>query len=133
MVNSVDNHTHIEALGLGYVTPLPPSDHPNLLAIPASSFGEVDPDRYPGVTVHDTVEDALGVTRRAVITHSASFHQRQARGFEQTLAKARRQLAELQARLAGGRTRKTAAGIQTEIDNILAPRWLSRVITVTLT
>ena len=30
-------------------------------------------------------------------------------------------------------TRKTAAGIQTEIDKILAPRWLDRIITVHLT
>ena len=85
------------------------------------------------MSAHDTVVEALGVTRRAVITHSESFHQRQARGFEQTLTKARRQLAELQARLARGRTRKTATAIQTEIDKILAPRWLDRVITTTLT
>ena len=131
--NSAANHTHIECLGLGYVTSLPPSDHPELLAIPAASFAAVDPDRYEGVTAHDTTVTALGVTRRAIITHSASFHQRQVRGFEQTLTKARRQLSELQARLARGRTRKTAAGVQTEIDKILAPRWLNRVITVQLT
>jgi len=131
--NSAANHAHIERLGLGYVTSLPPSDHPQLLSIPASEFDEVDPDRYEGVTAHDTTVTALGVTRRAVITHSQSFHQRQARGFEQTLAKARRQLAELQARLARGRTRKDTAGIQAEIDKILAPRWLDRVITVQLT
>jgi transposase len=131
--NSADNHAHIERLGLGYVTSLPPSDHLQLLAIPASSFDEVDPDRYEGVTAHDTHVDALGVTRRAIITHSASFHQRQSRGFDQTLTKARQQLAELQARLARGRTRKTTAAIQTEIDKILAPRWLERVITTTLT
>jgi len=130
--NSADNHAHIEALGLGYVTSLPPSDHPQLLAIPASEFAEVDPDRYEGLTAHDTSVEALGVTRRAVITHSESFHQRQTRGFEQTLAKARRQLAELQQRLARGRTRKDTAGIQAEIDKILAPRWLDRVITVQL-
>lgn len=131
--NSADNHAHIEKLGLGYVTSLPPSDHPELLAIPASEFDVVDEDRFEGVTAHDTTVEALGVTRRAVITHSTSFHQRQARGFEQTSAKARRQLAELQARLARGRTRKNAAAIQAEIDKILAPRWLDRVITVTLT
>jgi len=131
--NSTDNHTHIERLGLGYVTSLPPCDHPELLAISHSKFHQVDAERYPGVTAHDTVVDAFGVTRRAVITHSASFHQRQARGFDQTLTKARQQLTELQARLARGRTRKTATGIQTEIDNILAPRWLNRVITTTLT
>jgi transposase len=131
--NSADNHAHIEALGLGYVTSLPPADHPDLLAIGHDRFDAVDPDRFEGVTAHDAVVTALGVTRRAIITHSESFHRAQARGFEQTLAKARRQLAELQARLARGRTRKTAAGIQTEIDTILAPRWLDRVLTVELT
>jgi len=131
--NSADNHTHIEGLGLGYVTSLPPSDHPELLAIPHSTFDQVDADRYEGLTAHDTLVEAFGVTRRAIITHSASFHQRQARGFDQTLAKARRQLSEVQARLARGRTRKTTAAVQAEIDAILKPRWLNRVITVTLT
>jgi len=131
--NSADNHTHIEGLGLGYVTSLPPSDHPELLAISHEQFDVVDAGRYPGVTAHDTLVEALGVTRRAIITHSASFHQRQTRGFDQTLTKARRQLTELQSRLTRGRTRKTAAGIQREIDRILAPRWLDRVITTTLT
>ena len=130
--NSTDNHAHIEASGLGYVTSLPPSDHPELLAIDHDRFETVDADRYPGVTAHDTTVTALGVTRRAVITHSETFHRRQAAGFEQTLAKARRQLTELQRRLARGRTRKTAAAIQTEIDRILSPRWLNRVITVQL-
>ena len=78
--NSADNHAHIERLGLGYVTSLPPSDHPELLAIPHDDFEIVDADRYEGVTAHDTVVEALGVTRRAVITHSTSFHQRQAAG-----------------------------------------------------
>src|SRR5665811_799408 len=131
--NSADNHTHIERLGLGYVTSLPPSDHPELLAIPHSAFHQIDPDRFEGVSAHDTVVEALGVTRRAIITHSASFHQRQARGFDQTLAKARRQLSELQALLARSRTRKSMAAVQTEIDRILAPRWLNRVIKVSLT
>ena len=130
--NSTDNHAHIEASGLGYVTSLPPSDHPELLAIDHDRFETVDADRYPGVTAHDTTVTALGVTRRAVITHSETFHRRQTAGFEQTLAKARRQLTELQRRLARGRTRKTAAAIQTEIDRILSPRWLNRVITVQL-
>ena len=131
--NSTDNHAHIEASGLGWVTSLPPTDHPELLAIPHDDFDIVDADRFPGVTAHDTVVDALGVARRAVITHSPTFHQRQARGLEQTLAKARRQLSELQQRLARGKTRKSTAAIQTEIDRILAPRWLDRIITVRLT
>jgi len=131
--NSADNHRHIEDLGLGSVTSLPPCDHPELLAIPHSRFDVVDAERYEGRTAHDTVVEAFGVTRRAVITHAQTFHHRQARGFDQTLAEARRQLSEVQARLARSPTRKAAAGIQAEIDRILAPRWLDRVIKLSLT
>ena len=54
-------------------------------------------------------------------------------GFDQTLAKARRQLAELAARLARGKTRKPREKVEAEIAAILKPRWLSRVISTTLT
>jgi transposase len=131
--NSKLNHTHVEATGIGFVTSLPPSQHPDLLAIPHRDFTVVDEERFEGLTAYDTTLDALGVTRRGIVTHSQTFHDAQRRGFEQTLAKARRQLTELQTRLARSATRKTAAGIHTEIDDILKPRWLGRVITVTLT
>ena len=49
------------------------------------------------------------MTRRAVLTHSANLHAKQSRGLDQTLATARRRLAELQARLARGRTRRDRA------------------------
>jgi transposase len=131
--NSKLNHTHVEATGIGFVTSLPPSQHPDLLAIPHRDFTVVDEERFEGLTAYDTTLDALGVTRRGIVTHSQTFHDAQRRGFEQTLTKARRQLTELQTRLARSATRKTAAGIHTEIDDILKPRWLGRVITVTLT
>ena len=128
--NSQLNHAHLETTGIGWVTSLPPSQHPQLCAVGLERFEVVDgSDR---LHAYDTTVTALGVTRRAIVTHSHSFHDAQARGFEQTLAKARRQLAELQARLARGQTRKNADGIQGEIDRILAPRWLNRIITVTL-
>ena len=104
--NSGDNHAVVEAHGIGFVGSLPPSDHPDLLAIPARDYRPVDADRYPGLRYLDTTVTALGVTRRAVLTHSANLHAKQSRGLDQTLAKARRRLAELQARLARGRTRR---------------------------
>jgi transposase len=76
---------------------------------------------------------ALGVTRRAVLTHSPTLHAAQSRGFDQTLAKARRRLAELQARLARGKTRRDRAAVAAEIDAITKPRWVRDVITPTLT
>ena len=131
--NSGDNHAVVEAHGIGFVGSLPPSDHPDLLAIPDRDFRPVDGDRYPGLRYVDTTVTALGVTRRAVLTHSANLHAKQSRGLDQTLAKARRRLTELQARLARGRTRRDRATVEAEIAAIRKPRWVADIITVTLT
>ena len=131
--NSQDNQELIEASGLGFVGSLPPSQHPELLAIPASDYRPVDRQRYPGLGCVDTTVTALGVTRRAVLTHSPTLHAKQSAGFDQTLAKTRARLGELQARLARGRTRRDKAAVQAEIATICKPRWVNQVITTTLT
>jgi transposase len=131
--NSAANHARIEQTGIGFVGSLPPSDHPGLLAIPTARYVAVDAARYPGLACVDTTVTALGVTRRAVVTHSPTLHAAQARGFDQTLAKARHRLAELQARLARGRTRRDRSAVEREITAILRPRWVAEVITATLT
>lgn len=71
--------------------------------------------------------------RRLVVCHQDGLHAKQSRGFDQTLAKAHRQLGEIQARLARGQTRKARDKVEAEIAGILAPRWVSRVITWSLT
>lgn len=131
--NSGDNHALVEAHGIGFVGSLPPSDHPELLAIGERVYRPVDPDRYPGLRYVDTTVTALGVTRRAVLTHSANLAAKQSRGLDQTLAKARRRLAELAARLARGRTRRDRDQVAAEIAAICKPRWVADIITVTLT
>jgi transposase len=127
--DSADGQAEVEASPLHFVGSLRPSDHPDLLAIPARRFRVVDPERFPGLTALETRTTALGADRRVIITHSQTFHLRQVSGFEQTLAKARRRLAGLQARLARGRTRRPRQAVEQEITEILRPRWLSRVIT----
>ncbi len=131
--NSTDNHELVEQHGIGFVGSLPPSDHPDLLAIPDRDYRAVDPERYPGLRYVDTTVTALGVTRRAVLTHSANLAAKQSRGLDQTLAKARRRLAALQARLARGRTRRDHDKVQAEIATICKPRWVADILTVTLT
>jgi transposase len=126
--DSAANQARLEAWGLHHVGSLRPSDHPDLLAVPARRFQVVDAARFPGLTAFQTHAQALGADRRVIITHSQCFHQRQAQGFEQTLAKARRQLGELQARLARGKTRRPRAQVEAHIARILKPRWLDRVI-----
>jgi hypothetical protein len=61
-----------------------------------------------------------------VVCHSEGLGAKQSRGFDQTLAKAHRQLAELKARLARGKTGKAKEKVEAETAQILAPRWVSR-------
>jgi transposase len=130
--DSAANQDRLAETGLHYVGSLVVSQHPDLLAIPARRYHLVDADRFGGLTAVETTAEALGGTRRVILTHSPTFHARQARGFAQTLGKARKQLAELQARLARGRTRRSRDQVQADIDAICRPRWLDRVLTVTL-
>jgi transposase len=130
--DSADGQADVEASPLHFVGSLRPSDHPDLLAVARRRFQIVDAERFEGLTALETRAMALGADRRVILTHSEGFHLRQARGFEQTLAKARRRLATLQARLARGRTRRPRQAVEAEIAEILRPRWLSRVITWSL-
>src|SRR5665648_408684 len=131
--NSATNHQLVEESGIGFVGSLPPSDHGGLLKLPATHYTAVDAERYPGLTCIDTHVTALGVTRRAILTHSPTLHAAQTRGFDQTLTKARRRLAELQARLARGKTRRTRDTVEADIATICKPRWVGEVIKVVLT
>jgi len=130
--NSADNQELIDGFPLHFVGSLPPSDHPDLLAVPKNRYRPVDKWRFPGLSAFETRTVVFGVERRIVVTHSQNLHDKQSRGFDQTLAKARRQLSALAARLARGKTRKPRDKVEAEIEVILKPRWLSRVISTTL-
>lgn len=131
--NSGHNHEQVEAAGIGFVGSLPPSDHRDLLDIPRRRYQPVDADRFADLTAVDTTVTALGVTRRAVLTHSPTLHAGQSRGLDQTLAKARARLAELQARLHRGNTRRPRGKVEADIATICKPRWVDQIIKVTLT
>ncbi|MCA1673985.1 MAG: transposase, partial [Actinobacteria bacterium] len=106
---------------------------PDLLDLPPARFQPVDVERHPGVSCVDTQVTALGVTRRAVLTHSPTLHAAQSRGFDQTLAKARRKLTDLQDTLARGHARRGRAAVEAEIAAITKPRWVNQVLSATLT
>ena len=131
--DSAANQDHLAGLGLHFVASLPPSWHPALLAIPGRRYRLVDQDRFGGLTAVEATADALGATRRVILTHSPTFHARQARGLDQTLAKAGRQLSALAARLARGQTRRARGQVEAEITAITSPRWVTRVLQVILT
>jgi transposase len=60
--NSAANFAHLAETGLHFVGSLPPSDHPELLALPAAARHLVDPERYGGLGAYDTRATALGTT-----------------------------------------------------------------------
>lgn len=130
--NSAGNQGLVDGCGLRFVGSLPPSDHPDLLVVAKDRYRPVDEGRFPGLSAFETTKVVFGTERRIVVTHSKNLHDKQSAGFDQTLAKARRQLTELAARLARGRTRRPREKVEAEIEAILRPRWLSRVISTTV-
>jgi transposase len=131
--NSAANFAHLAASGLHFVGSLPPSDFPDLLATPERHRRLVDPTKFPGLSAYDTHAQVFGTQRRVVATHSTNLHTKQSAGFDQTLAKTTRALAELAATLARGKTRREPAAVQATITTITSPRWVNRVLTTTLT
>jgi transposase len=130
--DSADNQELMEDSPLHFIGSLPPSDHLALLAVEMRRYRTVDEARFPGLRAFESRAVVFGVERRVVVTHSQNLHDKQVRGFEQTMGKARRQLAETSARLKRGKGRKSRAQLEAEIAQIMRPRWLSRVISTTL-
>src|ERR1035437_3105490 len=131
--NSDENYKTLDGIPLHFVGSLPPSDHPELLAVARDRYEVVDHDRFPGLVAFETTKVVFGKERRLVVCHSGGLHEKQSRGFTQTLAKAHRQLAELEARLGRGKTRKAREKVEAEIAATLAPRWVARVVRTALT
>jgi transposase len=130
--NSADNLALLEGGPLHFIGSMPPSDHLDLMAVPKSRYKAVDSERFDGLSAFESTKVLFGHQRRIVVTFSQHFFDRQSAGFEQTLAKARRQLSHVAARLQRGTGRKSVDKVEAEIEGILAPRWLSRVLSVTL-
>ena len=131
--NSGDNYKTLGGTPLHFVGSLPPSDHPDLLAASKDRYRVVDKEAFPGLVAFEATKVVFGHERRLVVCHSDGLHEKQSRGFDQTLAKATRQLGVVAERLSRGKTRKAKDKVEAEIAAIVAPRWVSRVMTTTLT
>jgi transposase len=131
--DSSDNQELMEESPLHFIGSLPPSDHPDLLAVPLRRYRKVDEERFFGLRAFESRAEVFGVERRVVVTHSQNLYDKQVRGFEQTMGKARRQLADVSARLKRGKGRKSKEQVEAEVAQILKPRWLNRVISTSIT
>src|SRR5258707_1092433 len=70
--NSADNFTHLADAGLQFAGSLPPSDYPDLLAIPARRLAVIDAGPFPRLTRYRTKATSLGADRRVSPYRAAS-------------------------------------------------------------
>lgn len=126
--NSKDNQPLADALSLGVVGSLSPHHHLELLDIPREKFTELE--GMPGTLAHRTHKEVYEQDRAIVVSYSESFARKQARSFNQTLAKAHRELDELKGIVERGKHRMDDRALQERVKTILKRRWLKDVITV---
>ena len=127
--NSTANFEHLRATGIGYVTSLPPSDHPDLTALPKRRRRRVDPQRFPGLTALQARKDIYGQPTRVILTHSPTLHAGQSRGLDQTLTKTEAKLTELASRLQRGKTRRSRDAVAAEITTLCKDPWIRQILT----
>src|SRR5262249_32800424 len=129
--NSEPNFAKLAEAQLHYVGSLPPSDHPDLLAIPHTDYHPVA--EFDRLRAHDRTVEALGLAHRCVLTHSEELHAGQSRGLDQALARAGRGPDGIRDVLARGRARRARAQLEAAIDKIANKQYVRDVLTWTLT
>jgi transposase len=128
--NSIANFAHLHTAKLHFVGSIPPSDCPDLLAVPAARRKVVDQARFEGLSAFETRREVYEGDRRVILTHSPTLHSGQAYSFEHTtLAKVTQNLNELAATLARGKTRRARAAVDAAIKKIISDPWVTRVVT----
>jgi transposase len=98
------------------------------LEVPRAELSELD--ELPGFQAKRSEVTIAGRRYTLVCVRSDSFAARQAHGFRQTLAKAQRELTELQRVTEGGRGRRTRRQLELILADLLRPRHLKRVLSV---
>lgn len=126
--NSKANQALADQLGLGIVGSLSPSQHPQLLAVESERFRTLQ--NVPGTSVYRTRMEVYDHERTVLVSHSTQFAHKQARSFQQTLAKALGELEDLKGVVQRGRHRMDERALGERIAGILKRRWLKNVVKV---
>jgi hypothetical protein len=134
---SSDTTVVLESGQLGHPRPfvgaLPATDYPELSAVRPRQRRVVDASRFPGVTAFDTRAVIAGVDRRVILVHSENGQAAQAAALEQDLEAVERRLGALASLLSSDSVRIDRDKAVTDVARITRVRWVSRVVTTTLT
>ena len=126
--NSKENQPLADQLGLGVVGSLSPYHHPELLDAGREQFSAIE--EMPGTLAYRTHKEIYEQERTIVVSYSQSFAAKQRRSFNQTLAKAQRELDELKGIVERGKHRMDQRALDERIKQLLKRRWLKDLIAV---
>ena len=104
--NSKDNYELLEGLPFHFVGSLPPSDHPDLLAVGKSRYAAGRRGALPGPDGFEATKVVFGDERRVVVTHSEDLHDNSPPASTRRWPRPAASWTSLQARLARGKTKR---------------------------
>jgi transposase len=134
--NSKDNLEAVEDSPYHFVGSLVPTQHPELLAIPARRFHSLADDDLPSVRAYRTRRKVFGVKRTVLVTYNEHLFVAQSQTLLREIAKRQQRLRELQQKLrrhragsARGRP-PTHAGTKKKVDAWLKARHMRELFHV---
>jgi len=138
--NSRENLEAIEGSPFHFVGSLVPTQHADLLQIPAKKFRSLEADGLPTVRSYRTKKKVFGVERTVVVTYNENLFVSQCQTLLREIGKRQRSLQELQARLRrwkdgkvrGGR-KPTLAGTQKKVQTLLKARHMKDLFDIQIT
>lgn len=133
--NSQEAFQTLDQTGFHFIGSLVPSQHPDLLQIPAGQLTPLKGERLAGVSACRRQKKIFGEARTVLVTFNEALLQGQMQGITAHLDKARRKLEELQAslrrrregRVKGGRA-PTLAGVRQQAEQILSGQFMKKLI-----
>jgi transposase len=134
--NSQDNLEAVEGSPYHFVGSLVPTQHPELLAIPARRFRSLADEDLPGVRAYRTRRKVFGVERTVLVTYNENLFVAQSQTLLREIAKRQQRLRELQQKLRRHRTRSirgrppTLAGTKKKVDGWLKARHMRELFHV---
>ena len=138
--NSHDNLQAIEDSPYHFIGSLVPTQHPDLLAIPATMFRSLDEEGLPGVTVYRCQREVFKAQRTVLVTYNENLFVAQSRTLLREIAKRQQLLRQLQHQLrrhregqVRGRSPPTLQGTSNKVQGWLKARHMKELFQVEIT
>jgi transposase len=138
--NSQDNLQAIEESPYHFIGSLVPTQHPDLLAIPAKDFQPLDEQGLPGVRAYRCRREVYKAQRTVLVTYNENLFVAQSRTLLREIAKRQGLLRNLQHHLRGhregrvrGGSRPTLEGVSKKVNGWLNARHMKELFEVHIT